>query len=279
MMLTLAGAVVPSAHATGVGIQPANVELIVKPGSSVRRTIKLANLRTDKSQQFIVGLADWTLDDNGQLKLIAPDATSAAAWVRFAPATFTLKAAESQDIVVDIAVPAKLPAAREFHMAILVTNPTPSPEEMKKLNGVWNQVQVASLFYLTPPGAKPKPVISAMALETSPPAGAFVNTGISNEGTAHARLIAQFKITDVAGKVVHSADAQTVLLPGQKRIWRANLNADQLDGGKYDVNWKMYTVFDPDRPNERVGELMQEKTWTWTKPNISAPKPAKSSSR
>jgi len=263
------------ALATGVGIQPANVELVVKPGATVRRTIKLANLRTDKAQQFIVGVADWSLDDNGQLKLLPPSTSSASAWVRFAPASFTLKPAEAQEIVVDIAVPAKLPGAREYHTAILVTNPVPSAEEMKKLNGVWNQVQVASLFYLTPMGAEPKPVIESLSLDANADKRPVIKTQARNDGTAHARLIAQYQIVNDAGKPALSSDSQTVLLPSQKREWRSSLNTDALAAGKYDISWKVYTVFDPARPNERVGELLQEKTWSWTK---TAPeKPAKSS--
>lgn len=270
---------IPAAHATGIGIQPANVELVVQPGSSIRRSIRVANLRTDKPQKFIVGVADWTLDDNGQLKLLPPSAASAGGWVRYAPASFTLKPAEAQDIVVDIAIPAKLPEAREYHMAILVTNPMPSAEEMKKLNGVWNQVQVASLFYLTPPSTKPAPVAEQGILD---PAGAgFVRARISNSGQAHARLIAKFQITNASGKEVHSGDAQTVLLPGQTREWRGSLNAAKLEPGKYSVNWKLYTVFDPDRPNERIGELLQEQTWPWNKTSAAEapPAPAKSATK
>lgn len=267
----------PFARATGIGLQPANVELIVRPGTSVRRTIKLANLRTDKTQRFIVGVADWSLDDNGQLKLLPPSTDSAGNWVRFAPASFTLKPAEAQEIVVDIAIPAKLPEAREYHMAILVTNPTPSAEEMKKLNGIWNQVQVASLFYLTPPGAKPKPVIEAVSFDGDAVKGPFVRTLARNDGSAHARLIAQYKFIDASGNAVVEADTPTVLLQGQKRDWRAKLNAETLPAGNYQISWKLYTVFDPDRPNERVGELLQEQKWPWTKKAAAPAKPAASS--
>ncbi len=264
------------ASATGVGIQPANVELVVQPGSSVRRSIKLANLRTDRSQQFVVGLADWDLDDNGQLKLAPPSAGSASSWVRFAPATFTLKPATAQEIVVDIAVPAKLPEAREHRIAILVTNPLPPPELLKKRSGVWNQVQVASLFYLIPPGAEPKPQVKETVFEANAPAGATVLTSVVNEGSAHARLIAKLSVVDAAGVSRHTAEPEIVLLPGQKREWRATLGADQLAAGKYDIKWKLYTAFDPDRPNERIGEQLIEKTWSWTKPESASKKPAKS---
>jgi len=266
----------PVARATGIGLQPANVELVVRPGTSVRRTIKLANLRTDKTQRFIVGVADWSLDNNGQLKLLPPSTESAGNWVRFAPASFTLKPAEAQEIVVDIAIPAKLPEAREYHMAILVTNPTPTAEEMKKLNGIWNQVQVASLFYLTPPGAKPKPVIEAVAFDGDATNGPFVRTLARNDGSAHARLIAQYKFLDESGKTIIEADTPTVLLQGQKRDWRAKLNAETLPAGTYQISWKLYTVFDPDRPNERVGELLQEQKWSWTKKPAAPAKPAAS---
>ena len=98
----------PNASATGIGIQPANVELAANPGSTIRQTIKVGNLRTDKGQNFIVGIAEWSLDENGQLKLSPPSAKSAASWTRFAPARFSLRAAEAQTIVVDITIPAKI---------------------------------------------------------------------------------------------------------------------------------------------------------------------------
>jgi hypothetical protein len=268
----------PSAEATGIGIQPANVELAANPGSTIRQTIKVGNLRTDKAQNFIVGIAEWSLDENGQLKLSPPSANSAASWTRFAPARFSLRAAEAQTIVVDITIPAKIDA-REYRVAILVTNPQPSPEEMKKLNGVWNSTQVSTLIYLVPPGVTTKPVVSNLAFVPDAVKGAMFQADIKNEGSAHARLIAVTTFADESGNVVHSADAQIVLMETQSRTWRAIVKADHLPKAAYKLNWKLYNVFDPKRPNERAGELMQEQNWTWNKvtPAIPLASPASSS--
>ena len=268
LLLTL---LAPVAYATGVGIQPANVELAANPGMTIRQTIRVGNLRTDRAQDFIVGIADWTLDQNGQLRLIPPTAGSAASWTRFAPARFSLKAAEAQNIIVDITIPAKIDA-KEYRVAILVTNPQPSPEQMKKLNGVWNATQVSSLIYLVPPGVTTKPQVTEVKFTPDMIKGAAFEATIKNEGSAHARLIAVTTFADETGNTVHSADAQAVLMDNQSRTWRALVKADHLPAGNYKLNWKLYNVFDPKRPNERAGEFMQEANWAWTK--TAAPEPA-----
>jgi hypothetical protein len=253
-----------NANATGIGIQPANIEMKATPSTTIRQSIRVGNLRTDRAQQFVVGIADWSLDDNGQLKLSPPSTGSAASWTRYAPARFTLKAAEAQNLIVDITVPARIDA-KEYRVAILVTNPMPSPEELKKLNGVWNQTQVASLLYLTPDGVSPKPQVRDVKWIPNDPKGTLFSAQVKNEGTAHARLIAVTSFIDKSDKAVHSVESQAVFLEGQAREWRAVVNTDRLDAGDYKIKWKLYNVFDPKRPNERAGELMQEQEWSWRK--------------
>jgi hypothetical protein len=260
------------AVASGIGIQPGNIEMAATPGTTIRQSIRVGNLRTDRPQQFIVGIADWSLDQNGQLVLTPPSAASAASWTRFAPARFTLKAAEAQNIIVDISVPAKIDA-KEYRVAILVTNPIPSPEEMKKLNGVWNQTQVASLLYLIPQGIAPKTTVSGVEWVPQDAKGTLFRAQVKNEGSAHARLIAVTSFLDADGKAVHSTDSQAVFLEGQTREWRAIIQAEHLPPAAYTVKWKLYNVFDPKRPNERAGELIQEQEWKWNKTTPAAKAP------
>ena len=265
---------ISTANAAGIGIQPANIEMAAVPGTTIRQTIRIGNLRADRPQQFVVGIADWSLDQNGQLTLSPPSVSSAASWTRYAPARFSLKAAEAQDLVIDIAVPAKL-QAREYRVAILVTNPIPSPEEMKKLNGVWNQTQVASLLYLVPAGVAPKTTVTNVEWVLNDAKGTLFRATVSNAGTAHARLIAITEFADASGKTMHSVESQAVFLEGQTREWRGVVNAELLPPGSYNVKWKLYNVFDPKKPNERAGEIMQEQTWRWTKttPAVAASAP------
>jgi len=258
-----------SSLATGIGIQPANIEMAATPGSTIRQTIRVGNLRTDRSQQFIVGLADWSLNAGGQLRLLPPSSNSAASWTRFSPARFTLKPAEAQNVIIEIAVPPRIDA-KEYRVAILVTNPLPSAEEMKKLNGVWNQTQVASLLYLVPQGIAPIISVSDAEWLSQDEKGTVFRALVKNTGTAHARLIAVTEFIDATGNSLYSVDSQAVFLEGQSREWRAVISAEQLPPAQYSVRWKLYNVFDPKRPNERAGELIQEQMWKWVKTTPAA---------
>lgn len=269
----LAALAAADASATGVGIQPANVEVVTAPGTTVRRVVKVGNLRTDQAQKFIVGLAEWDLDDAGGLKLRPPRSDSSTVSVRYTPARFTLRPGEGQNIVVEIEVPAKVAQARENRFALLVTNPPPSPEALKTYKGVVNQFQVASLFYVVDPGLAPKPVLETVAWDATDPAAPAVRARVSNQGNAHARFIAVTEIADADGKVVHQSESTAVLMENRTREWVNRLKVPDLAPGRYGVTWKVYSAFEPKRPNERAGVLLETKEWSWER-SAAPPKPS-----
>lgn len=269
----LAAVVSPTAGATGVGVQPANVEMVVAPGSKARKVIKVGNLRTDRPQKFVVGLAEWDLDAEGRLKLLPPRADSSTAWVRFTPAEFTLGPGEGMNVLVEVEVPARLPESRENRFALLVTNPPPSPAALKGRTGVLNQFQVASLFYLTLQGQAPVPVVESVEWIASDPAAAAIRAKVSNRGTAHARFIATVEILDREGKLAHQAESTAVVMAGQSRDWVNRLKVPDLPPGRYEVAWQVYSAFDPKRPDQRAGELIESKEWTWER-SAPSPKPS-----
>ena len=113
--LVSAMAYAPIASAFGVGVQPSTVEMTVKPGDRQRQVITVGNVHKSKTISLTMGLADWSLDKNGKLILDAPGETerSASDWVRFSPASVTLKPETSQDVTVEIST------------CLLYTSPSP----------------------------------------------------------------------------------------------------------------------------------------------------------
>ena len=141
----------PIAEAFGVGVQPSTVEMTIKPGDRQRQVVTIGNVHKSKTISLTIALADWSLDDNGKLILDAPgeNQRSAAEWVRFSPASVTLKPETSQDVTVEISAPYKIESKGDHRFALLATTLLPELNERGENSGVWNRYQLASLFYLT----------------------------------------------------------------------------------------------------------------------------------
>ena len=180
----------------GIGLQPTTIELEVAPGDRNRQVINIANVHTEQTISLTVGLADWSLDPNGQIKLTPPGESerSAAEWVRFSPAFLTLKPGESEQIIVDIATPSRLPLSGDFRFALIAS--TILPEERGGQSGVWKKYQIASLFYLTTGPANSDPKILNSSVVQKEDGTKSLELNIENSGNAHARLNGQIQIGD-----------------------------------------------------------------------------------
>ena len=165
--LVSALAYAPIASAFGVGVQPSTVEMTVKPGDRQRQVITVGNVHKSKTISLTMGLADWSLDKNGKLVLDAPGETerSASDWVRFSPASVTLKPETSQDVTVEIITPFKVENKGDHRFALLATTMLPELDARGEASGVWNRYQLASLFYLTLTPSKSLPVVTSVALK------------------------------------------------------------------------------------------------------------------
>ena len=183
-----------SVMAFGIGLQPTTVEMEVVPGERNRQVVNIANVHTEQTISLTLGLADWTLDANGQIRLSPPGETenSSADWVRFSPAFITLKPGESQQIIVDIATPTRLPQSGDFRFALLAS--TILPEERGGQSGVWKKYQIATLFYLTTGAANSEPKILSSSIVQNQDGSRSLQLGIENTGNAHARLHGQIEI-------------------------------------------------------------------------------------
>ena len=241
----LAAACLPlTAAAFGIGLQPTTIEITVEPGDTNRQVVNIANVHTEKTISLTLGLADWSLDENGQIELAPPgeDIASAAGWTRFSPAFLTLKPGESEQVIVDMATPTRLERSGDYRFALLAS--TILPEERSGQSGVWKKYQIASLFYLTAGAANSAPVIEHSGISTREADGAKVlQLDISNDGNAHARLQGVVEIS-VAGEDSQTLDiSNLVVLHDGRRNFVTELPADLPENASVEV--RLDNIFAP----------------------------------
>lgn len=214
------------AGAFGIGLQPTTVEMSMEPGDRQRQVINLGNVHQEKTISLTLGLADWGLDENGQIKLAPPGETntSAAEWVRFSPAFVTLKPGESEQVVVDMAAPMRIEREGDFRFALIAS--TLLPEERSGQSGVWKKYQIASLFYLTTGEAESKPEIKQATLVQNAEGQQEVLFDLQNTGNAHARLRGEVVISGDSGEPIVSPIANLVVLHEATRKYKVQVEGD-----------------------------------------------------
>ncbi|MEL6664338.1 MAG: hypothetical protein AAFR33_15195 [Pseudomonadota bacterium] len=207
----------------GIGIQPTTVEMEVEPGERKRQVITLGNVHQEQTISLTIGLADWSLTEDGQIALAPPGETerSSAEWVRFSPAFVTLEPGEQQQIVVDMAAPVRLPSAGDHRFALLAS--TILPDERNAGSGVWRRYQLASLFYLTVGDAASKPEITSSGIVVNEVGETVVGLRVENEGNAHARLGGSVEIETSNGDVLTEPIANLVVLDSAARNYQVRL--------------------------------------------------------
>ena len=237
----------PSAYAFGIGVQPSTVEMTVKPGDRHRQIITIGNVHKTKTISMTMGLADWTLNDNGQLALSPPGESerSSADWIRFSPASVTLKPETSMDMIVEISVPYKIKHKGDHRFALLATTLLPETDERGDVSGVWNRYQLASLFYLTVTPSTSNPVISNVAISNTDKK--LLTMSIKNDGDAHARLKGTAFVKDKTGKTVAESPMSAVVLDQGTLNYALNLDGLEglTSGTDYRIEFDMKNTFAP----------------------------------
>ncbi|MEC7288494.1 MAG: hypothetical protein VXW22_00140 [Pseudomonadota bacterium] len=214
------------AYSFGIGLQPTTVEISVQPGDRQRQVINLGNVHQEDTIALTLGLADWALDNDGQIQLNPPGEsdTSAAEWVRFSPAFVTLKPGETEQIIVDMAAPIRVDREGDYRFALIAS--TLLPEERSGQSGVWKKYQIASLFYLTMGDAESTPAIKQAALTTSAEGEQAVTFDLTNTGNAHARLRGEIQISGDQGETIKEPISNLVVLDEATRTYRIPLTQD-----------------------------------------------------
>lgn len=233
-LLALAALLSPVALAMGIGLQPTTVEMSLQPGERQRQAINIVNVHQEKTISLTIGLADWSLDENGQIVLAAPGDLdrSASDWARFSPGFVTLEPGESEQVIVDIAVPARVGASGDHRFALLAS--TILPEERDSGAGVWRRYQLASLFYVTTGEAESLPGIAASGLSMDESGSAIVGLRLENAGNAHARLNGAIEVI-VGDEAAEYPIANIVVLDGGARNLRVPIGGEVPDGAEIRV--------------------------------------------
>lgn len=213
-------AIAAPAASFGIGLQPTTVEISVEPGDRQRQVINLGNVHQEDTIALTLGLADWSLDEQGQIQLAPPGESdsSAADWVRFSPAFVTLKPGETEQIIVDMSAPMRVTREGDFRFALIAS--TLLPEERSGQSGVWKKYQIASLFYLTMGDAESRPEIKDASLSMSPEGQQYVVFDFENSGNAHARLRGEVEIKGDTGDTIKEPINNLVVLDEASREFK-----------------------------------------------------------
>lgn len=221
----------------GLAVTPTHTEMEITPGNRYRQTVKVANMSKKNRLRLNIGLADFTLDEEGGLKLSAPgtDPRSASEWISFSPGTLLLNPGQAKEIRVDFAVPVTVASEGDFRSSLLIQT-MPPPVSERKESGFWNSYQVASLFYLTIPPALPEIRITGSEIAWSVKDEPGLVLTLENKGPAHGRLFGELKVLDKDGKEAFRFTVEDlVILENQTRKHRINLaeQNQKLAAGTY----------------------------------------------
>lgn len=212
------------ASAFGLMVQPSTIELRTDAASQHRQTIQVRNMRPDRALTLTVGASDWTLDEHSKLKLFAPSTQerSAAGWIQFSPATLTLLPGESQQIVVDIAIPASVNVDGDHRVALLIS--TLLPRDREAGSAVWNRYQVASLIYVAVGDSVSSPLVERSWIERADDGVPVLMTELKNTGNTHARLDGTISVKTGNGETVHQQSYDAVVLDNQTIVKATRLS-------------------------------------------------------
>ncbi|MEM1035765.1 MAG: hypothetical protein AAGI14_03280 [Pseudomonadota bacterium] len=215
-----------AASAFGIGLQPTTVEIDVEPGDRQRQVINIGNVHTEDRIALTLGLADWSLDENGQIKLSPPGDSdqSASDWVRFSPAFVELDPGETEQVIVDMAAPMRVDREGDYRFALIAS--TILPESREGQSGVWKKYQIASLFYLTMGDATSSPAVTGADLTKREDGMTLIEVDIENTGTAHARLRGEATIKGDDTDPVTIPIANLVVLDDATRTYRIPVEED-----------------------------------------------------
>ena len=246
MIAIALAAIAAPASSFGIGLQPTTVEMSIQPGDRQRQVINLGNVHQEDTISLTLGLADWSLDENGQIALSPPGESdvSAADWVRFSPAFVTLDPGETEQVIVDMAAPIRIDREGDFRFALIAS--TLLPEERSGQSGVWKKYQIASLFYLTMGDAESKPEIKGATLSKSAEGEQAVVFDIENSGNAHARLRGEVKISGDSGDTITEPISNLVVLHDGARKYRMPLTAELPTNPEVQVT--LENIFAPQNP-------------------------------
>lgn len=228
------------ALAFGIGLTPSTIEMDVKPGSHHRQVLNVKNFNRDKPIRLSVSIADWTIDESGQVELMPPSETdrSASDWITFSPSILVLEPNSSSSIVVDITTPLDVMRKGDHRTSIILSTVLPGKKEREGKKGVWNRYQIASLFYANVLPGVGSPLITQAAFKPNAIHSEHsLSFSIHNTGLRHSRIEGSVVLQNEDRETVLKQPFKTVLLDEQLREFNVNFNTSEkaLEPGNYSI--------------------------------------------
>ena len=252
MMATVRGA-----HA-GILAQvvPVRYSVTATPGAPAGRDILLSN---QGSQPVIVRvrLSDWTLSDDGVMKLLPPGSTANTleGRVDFDPAEFTLGPGEGGHVHVTLRMPADGPATL---WGVLLSEVRPAVVEPARF-GPRAIAELGTTFYLSRVSADHiHPEVTGMDVRQVGADSIAVTLRVRNAGERHLYVSGDLAVSDSSHATVRQGPIGSgVVLPGTVRnfTWMSQAG---FGPGRYMVT----ATLDTGEPELTVGEA----TFVWPMP-------------
>ncbi len=234
-----------AAHALEIDLQPTTIEVPSEPGGRIQQVFTVSNRGGEDATGLTIGLADWTLAQDGDLKLLPPgsEASSASDWIVFSPVFIELGPGQTRRILVDIAVPQDAAPRGTYRAALLAS--AVEPDRRAGAEGTLRKHQIASLLYLTGPEAHSQPLVQGVEAVRLPDGKPALALRVENTGSAHARLEGNIRIQG-SGEPVEFPVSNLVVLPDSVRTFTVPLAPPLPDRASATISFR--NIFAPQAP-------------------------------
>lgn len=261
LLAVLAGVVLASTSVgaqadlqAGLTVSPLRTELTIRPGTTQRSTLKVAN---EGSQAIVVDLTSEIFSViNPEYDYRFDEDTEVASWVQFGVTRAVLQPGQSRSIAYDIAVPIGAEPGGRY---ISIFASTDSGQEE---GAITSRQRVASLLYITVDGPVTR---EGVFLSLSAPwwvsGESAWSATLQNQGTTHFRSKYSVVVQDLfTGQNVTEREQDALILPGTVRRITDTLQTPPFAG----IYRAVYTVGLGDQPahvESRV--IVYAPTWVW----------------
>lgn len=218
----------------GLSITPTSLELTIKPGESVTKTISLSNF-TEKTVDISVSRRNFTANgEEGEVFLTEEEnAFSLSSWIKTSPESQTLKPDQKKDFEVTITAPKNAEPGGHFGSVVFSTKPQSG---LTKTGALLSQ-EVAGLILVKIPGT----VNEQAEIKSFSPEKNFYENGpvnfnvrVKNGSTVHIKPTGTVTVTDMFGQKSYAQIDPKNVLPGAIRKIQATLTNKFLIG-KYEA--------------------------------------------
>ncbi len=216
------------AFALSINIDPSNIKLILKPGSSADGEIAVQNLGSNN-----IGIKayteDWVYASDGSKSFMKPGSSvySCSSWIKLDPGNFDLAPKEVRKVKYTISSPGKTSGG---HVSVIFFESTATNTEGISVAG-----RIGTIVYLdTENDIKRSGEIQAFSAVTSEEGSPLeLSLSFNNTGNSYLSAKPTVKITSGDKTVIEDQPANINTLPGDSKTSYIMINKPLLKEGNY----------------------------------------------